>query len=129
MIRVRVKEVLARHGLSPSQLAKKTDGISAKTVHAVSAGRATPSLMALDHILTALRDLTGEDLQPGDLLEYVPEPEPLTEEDRGWLHSDLSRLGEVETYDWGPEGPPDSLPIRYEPGVEFVIEGEKRYGA
>ena len=46
----------------------------------------------------------------------------LTAEDQAWMDSDLSRLGEYEPYDWGPEGPPAGRPIRYQPGVGFVIE-------
>ncbi len=127
MIRVRLKVVLAHHGISTDQFAKTVAGVSLGTIAAVHAGRMTPSLTAVDHILTALRELTGQPLQPGDLLEYVPEPEALTAEDREWLDADLSRLGEIEPYEWGPEGPPAGLPIRYEPGVGFVVEGEKRY--
>jgi hypothetical protein len=45
-----------------------------------------------------------------------------TTEDRAWMDSDLSRLGEYEPYDWGQEGPPAGLPVRYIPGVGIVIE-------
>jgi DNA-binding XRE family transcriptional regulator len=126
MIRVRLRDVLAEHDLSAYRLAKQVRGVSPKTVYAVSAGRAGPSLEALDHILTALRELTGEALQPGDLLEYIPPPEPMTPEDRAWLETDLSRLSDFEPYDWGPEGPPAGQPIRYVPGLGAVIDGEKQ---
>ena len=45
-----------------------------------------------------------------------------TEEDRAWMDSDLSRLGEFEPYEWGPAGPPEGRPIRYVPGRGPVIE-------
>lgn len=48
--------------------------------------------------------------------------EGLTAEDRAWLDSDLSHLGEYEPYDWGPEGPPAMKPIRYVRGRGFVVE-------
>jgi hypothetical protein len=126
MIRVRLRDILAEHELSAYRLAKQVQGVSPKTVYAVSAGRAGPSLDALDRILTALRELTGEALQPGDLLEYIPPPEPMTDEDRAWLETDLSRLGDFEPYDWGPAGPPVGQPTRYIPGIGLVVEGEKQ---
>ncbi len=45
----------------------------------------------------------------------------MTSEDRGWMESDLSRLGEYEPYDWGEEGPPAGKPIVYVPGRGPVI--------
>lgn len=127
MIRIRLKDVLAAHKVSAYRLAQHTKGVSPKTVYAVSAGRAQPSLDALDRILTALRDLTGETLQPGDLLEYVPPSEPMTAEDRAWLETDLSRLGEYEPYDWGEGGPPIGQSLRYLPGIGIVVDGPKQH--
>jgi predicted transcriptional regulator len=43
-------------------------------------------------------------------------------EDRGWMESDLSRLGEYDAYDWGDEGPGEGHPVRYIPGVGIIIE-------
>lgn len=48
-------------------------------------------------------------------------------EDREWLESDLSGLGSVEPYDWGPDGPPKTTPVRYVEGMGPVIQGGKRY--
>jgi hypothetical protein len=118
--------VLTTHGISAYRLAREVKGVSPKTVYAVKAGRACPSLAALDRILTALRSLTGKAIEPGDLLEYVPPPEPMTDADRAWLESDLSRLGEVEPYDWGPSGPPVGKSLRYVPGSGVVVNGGKR---
>lgn len=47
----------------------------------------------------------------------------LEAQDRAWLDSDLSGLGDLEPYDWGPGGPPEGKPVRYVPGEGFVIEG------
>lgn len=49
-----------------------------------------------------------------------------TPEDRSWLESDLSRLGEFEPFDWGPQGPPQGQRVRYEPGVGPVVEDVSR---
>lgn len=43
-------------------------------------------------------------------------------EDRAWLNSDLSRLGEYEPYDWGTGGVPKGQPVRYVFGVGFMVE-------
>ena len=49
-----------------------------------------------------------------------PELDP---ESKAWLEADLA--GDLPEYDWGPEGIPEGLPIRYdsERGVA-VIEGD-----
>ncbi len=52
----------------------------------------------------------------------------LGEEDRLWLESDLSNLGEVEPYDWKGESPNSGKPVRHVPGVGAVIEGESEDG-
>lgn len=51
--------------------------------------------------------------------EQVP-----TANDRTWLESDLSRLEELEPYDWGPGGPPKGGPLRYRAGTGVVIVDE-----
>jgi hypothetical protein len=48
-------------------------------------------------------------------------PPEMTEEDRAWLDAEPALRD--EPYDWGPEGPPPTRPVRYVPGVGFVIEG------
>lgn len=46
-------------------------------------------------------------------------------EDRGWLESDLSGLGEIEPYEWQEGELEKGAPIDYEPGVGFVVKGGK----
>ncbi len=48
-----------------------------------------------------------------------------TQEDRAWMESDLSRLGEVEPYEWQEGEMEEERPLRYEPGVGIVVEGDK----
>jgi type I restriction enzyme R subunit len=50
--------------------------------------------------------------------------ESLQREDRAWMESDLSRLGEFEPYEWEEGELEEGRPVRYEPGVGIVIEGE-----
>ena len=56
-------------------------------------------------------------------LEDTSTSDVMDEESRTWLEADLS--GELPEYDWGPEGMPEGLPVRYdaERGVA-VIEGD-----
>lgn len=55
------------------------------------------------------------------------EPKPEKEEnhnleaDARWLDGDLSRLGEFEPYDWGPDGVPEVTPIAFDAGVGFTV--------
>lgn len=47
-----------------------------------------------------------------------------TAEDGAWLDADLSRLSELEPYDWGPDGPPKGKPITWDDERQvFVIVG------
>ena len=71
-IQVRLHEYLKERGLSTYRLGKKVKGISPKTLYAITSGRCRPSLQALERIMEALRELTGETVKPGDLLEYHP---------------------------------------------------------
>lgn len=49
--------------------------------------------------------------------------EELDPETVAWLDAGLSDMAGIEPYDWGPDGPPPVKPVRYLPGVGFVIEG------
>ncbi len=50
------------------------------------------------------------------------ENEAMDQEDRDWLESDLSRLGEVEPYEWGEGELEEGQPLKYIPGIGLVIE-------
>ncbi len=45
-----------------------------------------------------------------------------TAEDALWLGADLSRLGEIEPYDWGAAGQPKGRPVRYVPNEGLFAE-------
>lgn len=77
-IRWKFKEYLDAHGLNASQVVDKTDGkLSRKGVYRLTddelKGVRFESLAA---IIPALRELTGEDVAVGDLLEYVGDAPP-----------------------------------------------------
>ena len=74
-------------------------------------------------VLWGLGRITGKHYKVGDLLEYeVPAaPPPDDDDDRVWLDNDLSRLGEIEPYEWG-EGELEAWDtVRYVPGQGLVV--------
>lgn len=81
-------------------------------------------LPVMAEIVSALRRITGEALTPNDLLEYVPDPEPVEEQEmdaetRAWMEADLAPP--LEPYEWGPEGPPKGNPVRYVAGQGWMV--------
>jgi hypothetical protein len=52
--------------------------------------------------------------EPDDKVNIHSQPHRLIAiaEDRAWLDADLSRLGDYEQYDWGPQGVPKGQPMR-----------------
>lgn len=78
-----------------------------------------PEMRRRVRIAAASRDQSVKDWIEsvlGDALER--------EEDRAWMESDLSRLGEVEPYEWGEGELEEGAPVRYEPGVGLMVEKE-----
>lgn len=64
----------------------------------------------------------SKDQSVKDWIEGVLEEALEREEDRAWMESDLSRLGEVEPYEWGEGELEEGKPVRYEPGVGLMVE-------
>ena len=61
-------------------------------------------------------------LQKG-LESLEADAEAMSPEDRAWLGSDLSRLGEFEPYDFAGLDPDSlGLPVRHLPGGAFLVE-------
>jgi DNA-binding Xre family transcriptional regulator len=49
-------------------------GVSYPTLHELKTGKRTDMyLKSLDKLITALREMTGEEITPNDLLEYIPD--------------------------------------------------------
>ena len=67
-------------------------------------------------IAAARRDVTVKDWVEEMLYRALE-----LEEDRAWLESDLSRLGEVEPYEWEEGELEQGKPVRYEPGVGVFV--------
>ena len=69
-VRWTVRPFLVRHGLSAYRLMKQS-GLAQGTVYRLVRGETnTLNAETLDRVMTALRELTGEDVQIGDLLRY-----------------------------------------------------------
>ena len=65
-----LKETLKRHKLSAYQL-RKASGLSVNTVYPMVRGEAERvSLATLDRVIETLRELSGERVVVGDVLEY-----------------------------------------------------------
>jgi hypothetical protein len=51
------------------------------------------------------------------------DPQAMSPEDRAWLGSDISRLGEFEPYDFGGRDPDElGTAVRHLPGGVFVVK-------
>jgi DNA-binding XRE family transcriptional regulator len=70
VIRLKLKELLEAHGVSAYALGKAVEGISPKTIYMYVNGQRQPSLGAVATLLHSLRELTGENIQLCELLEY-----------------------------------------------------------
>lgn len=111
---------LKAHGLTAYRLAEAARGrVSRGTVYALARGSvARVDLGTLGAVMTALEELTGEPVSPGDLLTAVTLPEPDAEA-REWEAADLSPT--LAPYDWGAAGEPEGEPVRYVPGAGFLV--------
>jgi DNA-binding Xre family transcriptional regulator len=74
VIRIRLDKYVQPEGpVVALTLAQKT-GLSYTTLHELKTGKKEVIKSdSLDRIISALRELTGEEVTPNDLLEYVPD--------------------------------------------------------
>lgn len=70
VIQLKLKQFLKLHGISAYELGKSVEGISPKTIYMYVNGQRHPSLAALDKLIEALRRLTDEPVDVGDVLKY-----------------------------------------------------------
>lgn len=94
-----------------------------------------PELRRRVKVVAAARDQSVKEWIEGAIREAlsreskrVAEYAPDNDEDRAWLDSDLSGLGQFEPYEWGEGELEGGRAVRYEPGVGVVVEGGKRRG-
>jgi DNA-binding Xre family transcriptional regulator len=76
MIRWHLADYLAAHDLNAHQLAQRS-GLSLTTVYAITGSKVQRvDLKTLERILLTLRELTGDEVQVGDLLSLGSSQEP-----------------------------------------------------
>src|SRR5690606_5951019 len=67
-----IRPILDRHGITPYRLMKEC-GLSQGPFYRLVEGESkSPNAETLDGVMTALRELTGTELQVSDLLRYEP---------------------------------------------------------
>jgi len=68
-------DLLSKHSVSVYRLAKTAEkrGVSQAMIYALANGRNQPSLDSLGVLVASLREATGEMVQAGDLLKYLPD--------------------------------------------------------
>lgn len=71
MIQFLLKEFLDSKNISAYRLGQTVKGLERVTIKKYAAGERTPTLDSLDKVITALRELTGEEVSVCDLLEYT----------------------------------------------------------
>lgn len=78
-------------------------------------------LNVMADIVSALRHITGEEVTPNDLLEFIPDPKPeeMDDETKAWLYAELTPP--LEPWEWGPEGEPKGVPVQYVPGQGWLM--------
>lgn len=119
-VQLTLRHYLDTHGLSAYRLAEAAGArVSRGTVYALARGDVTRvDLGTLGAVITTLEELTGEQVTPGDLLTAVTLTEP-SRDDEEWAAAEL--MPELPAYDWGKGGEPQGEPVRYVPGVGFVV--------
>lgn len=88
-----------------------------------------PEVRRRVRIAAASRDLSVKEWVE-EVLEWALREEVggMTPEDRAWMKGDLSRLGEMEPYEWQEGETEEERPLRYEPGAGITVEGGKEQG-
>lgn len=123
MIKWKLKDYLDAHDLTPYKLAQ-VSGLAKNTVYSMARGEAEGNLKTLETVIKTLREITGEQVELGDVIEVIDD-EPVTEqaldaESHLWLEADLAPP--LEPYEWG-ETDPNTLgkPVRYVAGEGVVV--------
>ncbi len=120
-----LEKVLEAHGVTRYELAQNMDGNFKTRLTSLyrTKNQKRVDLPVMAEIVSALRRITGEQLTPNDLLEYVPDPEPQPEMDaetRAWMDAELTQP--LESYDWGEGVDPETIgePVRFDPKKGWI---------
>lgn len=114
----KLKNFLDARGITVYKAAKQTEGkLSRNAWYNLADEPSAVSFDTLSVVMSALEQLTGEDVTVADLITYEVKPEDpkAAEGDALWLNNALTPP--QEPFSWGAAGEPEGAP------VEFV-EGE-----
>lgn len=103
----KLKPYLEQNTISAHKLALEA-GISPPNLYTLIRGEGAKNVSreTLAKLIGALRRLTGQPVAINDVLEIIEEPILTMDlETRAWHDCDISRLGEIEPYDWGDLDP------------------------
>lgn len=122
--------MLKTHGVTKYELAQNMGGNEKSRLTTLYRMRNPQrvDLNVMAEIVSALREITGSEVTPNDLLEYTPDPEPVEEVDAetwAWMNAELAPP--LEPYEWG-DIDPETLGqgrVEYVQGQGWVITGEQ----
>jgi len=119
------KEYLDRHEITPYRLHKELSGqVSHRLTYDWAKERPERlHLAVLERVMSALENMTGEPVDVTDFLKFIPDPEPVDAETRAWMDTDLSRLGEVDPYEWAEGEAEEGEALSYVPGQGWTSGG------
>ncbi len=123
-IRLTLGAYLERHDISAYRVVKESRGkLAQNTVYAMARKPAQRvDLDTIGEVLTALERIQGQPVGIMDVLDVQEKPDEVDAETRAWMDSDLSRLGEIEPYDWGDQDPNTlGQPVTVTPDGRVVI--------
>ena len=114
-MRWNLEDLLKTHGVTKYELAQNMGGNEKSRLTTLYRMRNPQrvDLNVMAEIVSALREITGSEVTPNDLLEFTPDPEPENADDESalWLNTVLTP--QLEPWEWGPEGEPKGQPVEY----------------
>ena len=123
-LRWNLEKVLEAHGITRYELAQNMGGNVKTRLTSLyrTKNQRRVDLAVMGEIVGTLRRMTGEEVTPNDLLEFVPDPDPqeIDAESALWLNAPLTPP--LESWEWGPEGEPEGFAVAYVPGRGWVMD-------
>lgn len=115
-------KVLAAHGITRYELAQNMSGNVKTRLTSLyrTKNQRRVDLTVMGEIVGTLRQMTGEEVTPNDLLEFVPDPAPPSADAESDLWLDTALTPPLE-FAWGPEGEPEGRPVEFVPGEGLYI--------
>jgi transcriptional regulator with XRE-family HTH domain len=106
-----LRQAMKSQGHTQKTLAAKL-GVAHPVVGRLLTGQRPATTGTLEKVLDALGLDMLVELRPKPVVAPASDPDLET---RLWMDTDLSRLGELEPYDWGTAGPPPGERVVFDP--------------